>query len=49
MEKNSHVNDRNTSIGAGRRTTIDIGLAFVSPIGIAASGEDMSMMSQPVE
>ena len=34
---------------AGRGTIIGIGLALVSPIGIAASGEDMGMMGQPIE
>jgi hypothetical protein len=37
------------AVGARRRTVIGIGLAFVGPIGITASGEDMSMMSQPIE
>jgi hypothetical protein len=36
-------------IGAWRSTIISIGLAFVSAIGIATSGEDMGMMSQPIE
>jgi hypothetical protein len=34
---------------AGRVTIIGIGLALVSPIGIAASGEDMGIMGQPIE
>jgi hypothetical protein len=36
-------------IGARRRTIIGIGFALVSPIGIAASGENAGMMSQPIK
>jgi hypothetical protein len=36
-------------VGAGRRTIFGIGLALVSPIGIASSGEDVGIMSQPIE